>query len=87
MILLPVLYIASFGPLCWISSRLDAGSKAVSVIFRPMLAGSSNDFTGRLEDGWIRWYANLGAGNGWEWKQWPDDNGRWRWTAADHGYL
>jgi len=31
-----VLYVLSFGPACWISSRLDVGGKLVSVIYRPL---------------------------------------------------
>ena len=42
---LPVLYVASFGPACWISSRLNSGSSAVSCVYRPIMwATSKNDW-------------------------------------------
>lgn len=34
---LPILYVASFGPACWVTSRLTESSRALSVIYRPIL--------------------------------------------------
>lgn len=83
----PMLYMASFGPACWISSRTNAGSMAVSAIFRPILWGCASDWVGRLDNEWIRGYTEFGADRDWHWVTWPDDGGRWRWTNKDHGYL
>ena len=32
----PVLYLASFGPACWISSRIEPSGETVSLIYRPV---------------------------------------------------
>ena len=34
---LPVLYVASFGPACWLSSRLGHGAGILPVIYRPIV--------------------------------------------------
>jgi len=34
---LPVLYVLSFGPACWISSRLQPSGKVVSAIYWPII--------------------------------------------------
>lgn len=34
---LPVLYVASFGPACWLSSRTGIGRKSLPAMYRPML--------------------------------------------------
>ncbi len=36
---LPVLYVASFGPACWISSRFNIGRKVLPTAYRPITAG------------------------------------------------
>lgn len=80
-ILLAVLlgYPLSFGPACWISSRLDVGSRLVTVAYRPITWGLSENYDGRL-DGAIRWYARLGAAdNGWDWWNVLNDGGEWEW--------
>jgi hypothetical protein len=33
---LPVLYVTSFGPACWISSRVEPSGETVSLIYRPV---------------------------------------------------
>jgi len=33
---LPVLYVASFGPACWITGRTDFGWQAVPIVYRPL---------------------------------------------------
>ena len=64
---LPALYIFSFGPACWISSRLNAGTRAVTVVYRPMTVCLRDDYAGPLDSA-IRWYAGLGAANeNWGW--------------------
>jgi hypothetical protein len=34
---LPVLYIASFGPACWISSRTETGAGIVAIAYQPII--------------------------------------------------
>ena len=61
-ILLPVLYIASFGPACWITSQLDPEESAIGTIYWPVL---ETCWQGEQSWGWILWYAHLGAHSGW----------------------
>ena len=35
---LPVLYVASFGPACWISSHTGRGANVVSIVFQPVFS-------------------------------------------------
>jgi hypothetical protein len=34
---LSALYVASFGPACWISSRTDSGAKIVDRVYQPLM--------------------------------------------------
>lgn len=71
LIALPLLYVAGFGPACWISSRLNAGTGVVTVVYRPITGCLRDDYDGPL-DGAIRWYAGLGAAHG-NWGWWGKD--------------
>jgi hypothetical protein len=60
-----VLYVASFGPACWISSRTNIGAPVVDVAYHPLLlvwlhcprpVGKS-----------FVWYSSLAAADGWMW--------------------
>lgn len=44
-ILLPVLYLASFGPAAWISSRLNFGARLVPIVYGPILRVTFPDVT------------------------------------------
>ena len=57
----PVLYVAIFGPACWISSRIGIGSRAVSVVYQPMLRLCMRDT--QLADAFW-WYASIGTKDG-----------------------
>jgi hypothetical protein len=57
----PVLYVAIFGPACWISSRTGIGSRAVSVVYQPMLRLCMRD-TYLAAAFW--WYASIGTKDG-----------------------
>jgi hypothetical protein len=37
MVVVPVLYVGSFGPACWITSRADRGKSLLPVVYRPIL--------------------------------------------------
>jgi len=54
---LPVLYVASFGPACWLNERRYLGRAVVEAIYSPVLATAENS---RLPKA-IDWYACLGA--------------------------
>ena len=58
---LPMLYAASFGPACWISSRTGIGSRAVSVVYQPILRLCMRD-TYFAAAFW--WYASIGTKDG-----------------------
>jgi len=66
---LPVLYIASFGPACWISSHtLDQGDRAwaqaLNWIYQPILSLAWSG-PSVVQDP-IRWYARVGSSHQWE---------------------
>ena len=55
---LPVLYVASFGPACWINRGTTVGGKAMWTVYYPILfAANRSTFT----DDALHWYARLGA--------------------------
>jgi hypothetical protein len=58
---LPVLYIASFGPACWICDRVDAYTlwRKIETIYRPILSAWNDgaEPIGKV----VSWYANLGV--------------------------
>jgi hypothetical protein len=37
---LPVLYVLSFGPACWISSRVQRSGKVVSTVYSPIVSAT-----------------------------------------------
>ena len=61
---LPVLYVASFGPACWITSHANAGASVNSFLFRPLAI--LIDDMGPVSDP-LEWYAGLGAAESWGW--------------------
>lgn len=38
IVLVPILYVASFGPACWISCRIQPSGKVMSVVYWPLIA-------------------------------------------------
>lgn len=74
----PVIYVASFGPACWITSRMDFGADLIPIIYEPVTYGFN-----RQPDASIRWYPSLGASDSsWKWAFVLDVNDRsgWKWT-------
>lgn len=61
-----VLYPLSFGPACWITSRLDRGADMVPVLYHPFTSAMSPQ-TDTTIDSVIIWYAELGAAENWVW--------------------
>jgi hypothetical protein len=88
-----LLYVASFGPACWITSRLGiARARGMSIAYRPLTWGLA-DYV--ISDGviipkdtplgiLIRWYARLGAaGDSWDWRFRNTDHD-WEWAPRKH---
>src|SRR5437868_5112684 len=63
MFSLPVLYVLSFGPACWISSRSGIGVGVVNSAYQPML-GLAFDGPDVIQRGTL-WYAQLLADRRW----------------------
>jgi hypothetical protein len=63
--LLPVLYLASFGPACWISSRSGLGDDVVSKAYQPIMDArfDSLPFINMA----VAQYARLFSAKGWGW--------------------
>jgi hypothetical protein len=61
---LPVLYVASFGPACWFTSRTHIGIFTLPTVYRPILSVMSDrSNVTKL----LRWYSESGAQEGWNW--------------------
>jgi len=84
VLVLLVGYPLSFGPACWMTSRLNAGASAIPVVYRPLtwtMSPSSNALMNRLSS----WYAKVGASDDWEWGPVHDEKGRhigWMWDST-----
>jgi len=61
LITLPFLYIASFGPACWISERTGIGEQAISKVFWPMVWFAEKNLRAREV---VLWYASVGVTSG-----------------------
>src|SRR5262249_17764059 len=59
----PVLYVATFGPACWITSQLQYGNYAVSAFYKPLVGIC---WKGLDPFGALRWYARIFAAPKWE---------------------
>jgi hypothetical protein len=77
-----VAYPLSFGPACWITSRLDRGANLVPVAYRPLtwaMSPTSDTMINRVS----RWYSKIGAAENWEWvcarSKW---NAIWIWVPV-----
>ena len=84
-----VLYPLSFGPACWITSRLDRGTDLVPVVYRPLtwaMSPGSETMFNRVSS----WYALVGAPENWMWgAAWDPGAGRfvgWVWVSLDSTY-
>jgi hypothetical protein len=89
VVVVALLYPISFGPACWISSRLNAGTQAVTVVYRPITWCLSDNYDGPLDNA-VRWYAGLGAADaswGW-WGRSPCESEEvppWTWEPLSMG--
>jgi hypothetical protein len=73
VVVVPVLYVLSFGPACWISSRRPVGTgetsarsaKIVSIAYRPMMW--TYDISPKFIRRGITWYSGVGSDPWWGW--------------------
>lgn len=63
LMLLPALYVAAFGPACWVSSHSGSGVRVVEFVFQPLLRLSIEGPEEIKE--YVYGYARLGAKEGW----------------------
>ena len=86
---MPVLYVASFGPACWLDWRTSlVGRELTSIAYRPILrlAAASVDDK-RLTGTWqtIQWWMELGAGDDMSALIWNDGTFEWVSTLPPPG--
>jgi hypothetical protein len=62
---LPMLYVASFGPACWITSHLGRDDSTVETAYLPIFWAW--DFLPKPIQSGLRSYGTLGAADGWGW--------------------
>jgi hypothetical protein len=83
VLVVPVLYVASFGPACWMSSRTRKGNELLPTFYRPIVACLLIETPpiGRL----FRWYADLCSAKNWGWFRvlHTDDNHHSPWMFAE----
>lgn len=64
---IPALYIASFGPACWITSRIEFGASKVPIFYLPVIWCMAHDKRDRRVAHAIMWYSEFGAAKDWQW--------------------
>jgi hypothetical protein len=88
LVVMLVGYPLSFGPACWVTSRMNAGTAFIPKIYRPIMQGLSPngefspDGSGRLDRA-IRGYASWGAPVGWNFYSDISEDGSsldWKWN-------
>jgi hypothetical protein len=55
---LPVLYVASFGPVCWVNERFGVGTNAIAVVYDPIIRLASEDVRVRRP---VQSFATIGS--------------------------
>jgi hypothetical protein len=86
VVVVVLLYVASFGPACWITSRLDRGADLVPVVYRPLTWAMSPDSETTFNRVSM-WYAKIGAPENWVWGAVWDPDVSWMWVEIDpRGY-
>jgi hypothetical protein len=86
---LPVLYVGSFGPACWVAGKNETALSAILDVYYPILWSgratrrekSPGVFEGSRLDTFIEWYATLGRDDG----AYPEiHSGAWKeWTKPE----
>jgi len=83
--LLPVVYLASFGPAGWISSRFDRGADLVSAMYQPIVWVRDHTPLGGFRSA-LDWYSELAAADDWHWimvVEFKTGTMETRWTTMD----
>ena len=62
IIAVPLLYVLSFGPWCWISSRLSGEPRWIPLAYRPVTSIAAKASLTRRT---LNWYAQILAPDGW----------------------
>jgi hypothetical protein len=74
-LVLPVAYVVSFGPACWLSSHAERGEVAVTWVYYPLgrlcAISVEEDYLPRIEA--LVWYSQLYAAAEWDWTCFVDD--------------
>jgi hypothetical protein len=80
VVCLPLLYVLSFGPACWISSRTGMGVYKLPTLYRPILyAMSCSRSVAKL----CNRYAKAGAPSDWNWVDVSDSAAPvWLWAKV-----
>src|SRR5262245_30934432 len=60
---LPALYVASFGPACWMANRGAVDLRKVADVHEPLVR-YANRFPANWMSAAVKWYATIGAWNG-----------------------
>ena len=63
-VLTPMLYVASFGPACWVTSWCNLHGGWILVMYRPIIWIAE---TAPVLD-YVTWYSLAGASNAWGWE-------------------
>lgn len=71
-------YPLSFGPACWVTSRLNTGANVLPSAYRPIIWGLSMSGLNKP----IRWYARVGAAPTWDWWRWEYRDEPWGWKPS-----
>jgi len=71
-------YPLSFGPACWITTRIDLGASSIQVIYRPIY--STMSYAPVPISSAIRWYVNALSANNWLLGIGEDD--KWTWSQV-----
>ena len=94
----PVLYLASFGPACWLASWTNTGAGFLPMIYRPVslampvhavepsLWAPNEVGRGVFADGILCSYATAYAKPEWNWtytRMRHESHGKWEWSATD----
>jgi hypothetical protein len=94
-VILPLLYIASLGPACWLVGDLknpdDVASDAVPVVYYPLLwlaritrsPIAPGVFEPSQVDDWIEWYSTLGRSDGASPVLLPNGERTWMFKSPD----
>ena len=69
LVVVLTLYVLSFGPACWITSRMNFGTSAIGVIYRPIVpamwwTGYASTLGTILDQ-----YSRLAAAPSWHWER------------------